>query len=52
MSNRILIIGATGNNGLATLNALFAKHDSNVTVRAAVRSQQKADELAQRYPTI
>lgn len=52
MNNRILIIGATGNNGVATLNALFAKQDNNVTVRAAVRNQQKAEELEQRYPTI
>jgi NAD(P)H dehydrogenase (quinone) len=52
MSNKVLIIGATGNNGVATLNALFAKQDSNVIVRAAVRSQQKAEELVQRYPAI
>jgi uncharacterized protein YbjT (DUF2867 family) len=53
MNNKtILIIGAAGNNGVATLNALFAKNDRSITVRAAVRSEDKAKQLQARYPGI
>lgn len=51
-NNTILIIGAAGNNGVATLNALFAKQDNTVTIRAAVRSADKAQQLQTRYPGI
>lgn len=51
-NNTILIIGAAGNNGVATLNALFAKQDNSITVRAAVRSADKAQQLQARYPGI
>jgi NAD(P)H dehydrogenase (quinone) len=48
----ILIIGATGNNGVATLNALFENDSLHYTVRAAVRNESKGKQLEQRYPGI
>ena len=48
----ILIIGAAGNNGMATLEALSKKHQKNFTLRAGVRSAAKADALKAKYPDI
>ncbi len=48
----ILIIGAAGNNGVATLDTLFSKENLDTTVRAAVRSDEKAQQLQLRYPGI
>ena len=48
----ILIIGAAGNNGIATIEALVNKQQSKDTIRAAVRSADKALELEQKYPSI
>ena len=38
----ILIIGAAGNNGTATLEALTRKHKNDYVIRAGVRSEAKA----------
>ena len=46
----ILIIGAAGNNGLATLEALTNK--GNYKVRAAVRSADKGKQLQQKFPNL
>jgi len=51
MSN-ILIIGAAGLNGRATLNALFEKQYFSDTVTVGVRSQEKAEELKQTFPAL
>lgn len=48
----ILIIGAAGNNGVATLEALAKKQDANVTVRVGVRSEAKAADLRKRFPNV
>jgi NAD(P)H dehydrogenase (quinone) len=48
----ILIIGAAGNNGLATLTALVNKNNRNSTIRAAVRSANKAEQLESQFPGI
>lgn len=48
----ILVIGAAGNNGTATLKALFAEQDLNYVVRAAVRSQSQSDQLLKQFPQI
>lgn len=47
-----LIIGAAGNNGVATINALINKKQTEGTVRAAVRSVDKATELKRKFPSI
>jgi NAD(P)H dehydrogenase (quinone) len=53
MSNEtILIIGAAGNNGTATIDALVEKKLTKTTIRAAVRSDEKAAQLKQSYPSI
>jgi uncharacterized protein YbjT (DUF2867 family) len=48
----ILIIGAAGNNGVATIEALVRKQDANVVIRAGVRSEAKAAELRKSFPNI
>jgi len=53
MKNQVtLIIGAAGNNGRATIEALFDKKQTEETIRAAVRSADKAADLKQKYPSI
>jgi len=48
----ILIVGAAGNNGTAAIEALVNKNDSNISVRAGVRSADKAAQLKTRFPAI
>lgn len=48
----ILIIGAAGNNGLATLTALANKKLNNFTIRAGVRSAEKGNQLQTQFPAI
>lgn len=48
----LLIIGAAGNNGVATIKSLIEKHQDRFTIRAGVRSQEKADALTARFPGI
>jgi uncharacterized protein YbjT (DUF2867 family) len=53
MNNQtILIIGAAGNNGTATIESLVKKQLSNTTIRAAVRSAEKGAQLTAKYPSI
>lgn len=47
-----LIIGAAGNNGVATIDALINKKQTKDTIRAAVRSVEKATELKRKFPAI
>ncbi|KGJ91564.1 SDR family oxidoreductase [Colwellia psychrerythraea] len=47
-----LIIGAAGNNGTATIKALVKKQSTKNTIRAAVRSAEKAAQLTQQFPSI
>ncbi|MCP8688711.1 SDR family oxidoreductase [Marinobacterium sedimentorum] len=48
----LLIIGAAGNNGVATIKSLTEKHQDRFTIRAGVRSQEKADTLTAQFPGI
>jgi len=48
----ILIIGAAGNNGVATLESLIQKNDGQYIIRAGVRSVEKGQQLQQQYPSI
>lgn len=48
----LLIIGAAGNNGVATIKSLVEKHQDSFTIRAGVRSQEKADALTAQFPGI
>ena len=48
----ILIIGAAGNNGIATLESLINKNNDNFRIRAGVRSAEKAKQLKSQYPSI
>lgn len=48
----ILIIGAAGNNGSATIDSLVKKQLANTKVRAAVRSVEQATKLTEKYPSI
>lgn len=48
----LLIIGAAGNNGIATIEALTRKHGDQFTIRAAVRSEAKARSLQARFQSI
>ena len=41
----VLVIGASGNIGLATVAALAAKYADKVEIRAGVRNPDKADKL-------
>ena len=47
-----LIIGAAGNNGVATIESLVKKQDAKNTIRAAVRSADKAAQLKKKFPSI
>ncbi|WNC73962.1 SDR family oxidoreductase [Thalassotalea psychrophila] len=47
-----LIIGAAGNNGVATIDAIINKKQTKDTIRAAVRSADKAAELKRKFPAI
>jgi len=48
----LLIIGAAGNNGTATLEALTRQHKDDFIIRAGVRSEAKAQALLEKYPSI
>lgn len=48
----LLIIGAAGNNGVATIKSLVEKHQDSFTIRAGVRSQEKANALIAQFPGI
>ncbi len=48
----LLIIGAAGNNGVATIKALMKKHPDAFAIRAGVRSEAKAKELKVQFPEI
>jgi uncharacterized protein YbjT (DUF2867 family) len=49
----LLIVGATGNNGQATIKSLFSKENSDsFTIRAGVRSEEKSQSLTSTYPDI
>lgn len=48
----LLIIGAAGNNGIATIKALTEKHQDQFTIRAGVRSDEKANSLQSQFPGI
>ena len=48
----LLIIGAAGNNGKATIEALTQQHAGHYTIRAGVRSSEKAQALVEQYPEI
>lgn len=48
----VLIIGAAGNNGVATIESLVNKNISKYRVRAAVRSHEKAQKLQEKFPEI
>jgi uncharacterized protein YbjT (DUF2867 family) len=53
MNNQtILIIGAAGNNGMATIESLVNKQDAKNIIRAAVRSADKAEQLKKKFPSI
>ncbi|MFQ3191833.1 MAG: NAD(P)H dehydrogenase (quinone) [Paraglaciecola sp.] len=51
-NHTILIIGAAGNNGMATIESLVNKQDAKNTIRAAVRSVEKAEQLKKKFPSI
>ncbi len=48
----LLIIGAAGNNGTATIEALTRKHKDDFVIRAGVRSEIKAKALLKKFPGI
>ena len=48
----LLIIGAAGNNGTATIEALTRKHQDSFIIRAGVRSDYNANLLLQKFPGI
>ncbi len=48
----LLIIGAAGNNGVATIKSLVEKHQDSFTIRAGIRTQDKADALTAQFPGI
>lgn len=48
----LLIIGAAGNNGSATIDALTRKHKDAFTIRAGVRSEARARALLDKFPGI
>lgn len=48
----LLIIGAAGNNGTATLDALTRKYRNDFVIRAGVRSEARAKVLSEQYPGI
>jgi NAD(P)H dehydrogenase (quinone) len=48
----LLIIGAAGNNGAATLDALTRKHKGDFVIRAGVHSEARAKALMDKFPGI
>lgn len=48
----LLIIGAAGNNGSATIAALTRQHQDAFVIRAGVRSEAKAKALQDQFPGI
>lgn len=48
----LLIIGAAGNNGTATLDALTRQHQAHFKIRAGVRSEARAQALQTKFPGI
>lgn len=48
----LLIIGAAGNNGTATIAALTRQHKESVIIRAGVRTEASAEALLQKFPGI
>lgn len=48
----LLIIGAAGNNGVATIKALVEQHQGAFNIRAAVRSESKAADLRKQFPEV
>ena len=48
----LLILGAAGNNGVATIKALTEKHQQAFTIRAGVRSEAKGKSLQAQFPGI
>jgi NAD(P)H dehydrogenase (quinone) len=48
----LLIIGAAGNNGTATLEALTRQHRGEFLIRAGVRSEARAQALRAKFPGI
>lgn len=48
----LLIIGAAGNNGSATIDALTRKHQNDFVIRAGVHSEAKAKALLDKFPDI
>ena len=47
----VFVIGASGNIGSATVQALSAKYSDKVEIRAGVRNPDKADKLKVRHLT-
>lgn len=48
----LLIIGAAGNNGTATIDALIRNHLDNFIIRAGVHSQARSNSLVEKFPDI
>lgn len=48
----LLIIGAAGNNGVATIKSLAEKYQDSFQIRAGVRSEDKAAALTSQFPGI
>ncbi len=48
----ILIVGAAGNNGIAAIEALSKQQNSDIIIRAGVRSLEKGAQLKSRFPHI
>lgn len=48
----ILIIGAAGNNGIATIEALVNKHTDDFVIRAGVRNAEKGRVLQAQFPDL
>ncbi len=48
----LLIIGAAGNNGVATIKSLTEKYQHKYIIRAGVRSEARAKALMDQFPSI
>lgn len=48
----LLIIGAAGNNGTATISALTRQHKDHFVIRVGVRTEAKASDLRNKFPGI
>lgn len=48
----LLIIGAAGNNGVATIKSLTEKYQDKYIIRAGVRSEARAKALMDQFPSI